>query len=170
MALSIAALALTVLGASEPTADSVESPTLVTIFPAAVRAHFSTQESLYHVYRSPEDFAANWPRESSCDAACAHAIVAPIDFTQYMLVVIAPRGRGQQTYDVAATAVAESSETIDVTFLELRYGKSTGHLLCGVILTVPQPAISILVPRSDKEVRFFRRRADVLCEEPVQVQ
>jgi hypothetical protein len=170
MALSIAALALTVLGASEPTGDSVGSPTLITIFPAAVRAHFTTKESLYHVYRNADDFAANWPRESSCDAACAHAIAAPIDFTQHMLVVIAPRSGGHLTYDVVVTGVAEGSETLDVTFLELRRGKSTGHVLCGVTLTVPQPAISILLPRSDKEVRFFRRRADVICEESVQVQ
>src|SRR5687767_11491728 len=126
MALSVAALTLTFLATSEGVGDSFEPPAGITIFTAATSVGFYTAESLYRVYRSAEDFLANWPRESSCDDACARAIIAPIDFTRNMLIVIAPRGRGQETYDVVVTTVAASHDTLDVTFLELRHGKSTG--------------------------------------------
>ncbi len=71
---------------------------------------------------------------------------------------------------MAVTGITATNDTIDVTFLELRHGKSTGEVLCGVLLVVPTPAIAILAPQSDKRVQFFRRRADVICEEEVQVQ
>jgi hypothetical protein len=171
MALSLAALTLTLLAATESAGSSAGAPALVSIFPAAVGPGFQTHESVYGVYRSAEDFLTNWPRASSCDDGCAQAVIAPVDFTRHMIIVIAPRGRGQETYDVAVTGVAERESTLDVTFLELRYGgPTTGEVLCGVLTTVPQPARAILVPQSPKRVQFFRRRADVICEKEVQVQ
>jgi hypothetical protein len=86
-----------------------------------------------------------------------------------MLVVIAPRGRGQNTYNVALTDVRVGQDTIDVSFLELRHGPSEGEMLCGVILVMPMPIALIAIPRSDLPVRFFRSRADVICERPVEV-
>ena len=140
------------------------------MFPAATGRDFYTEESLYRAYRSAEDFLTDWPRASSCDDACARAVIAPVDFARHMVIVIAPRGRGQETYDVAVNGIDATNVTIDVAFLELRHGEATGNMFCGVTLTVPQPAVAILLPQSDERVQFFRRRADVICEDAVQVE
>src|SRR5918995_4278042 len=138
MALSSTILALAVLAtASLSTSDGLALP--FSMFPAAVTAGFDTSDSLYRVFRNAADFLDGWPRSSNCDRNCAEAIIAAVDFARNMLVVIAPRDRGQETYDVVVTAVIADGKSVDVSFLELRHGKSRGEVLCGVILTVPQP-------------------------------
>jgi hypothetical protein len=87
-----------------------------------------------------------------------------------MLVVIAPRDRGQDTYDVVIFDVVMVKSYVAVTFIELRYGESQGTLLCGIVTVAPQPSVALLVPQNPNPVRFFRKRADVLCEETVEVK
>jgi hypothetical protein len=83
--------------------------------------------------------------------------------------VIAPRDRGQATYDVVVTGVTAKPGTIDITFLELRHGEPKDGMLCGVTLVMPRPSVALLISRSDHPVRLFRQRADVICEDPTQV-
>jgi hypothetical protein len=163
VALSLALLATTSVGETENTALTFS------VFPAAVGDNFDTTDSLYGVFRNAEDFLRSWPRAADCDARCARSIVAQIDFAQDMLVVIAPRDRGQETYDVVVTGVMASASTIDISFLELRHGEPRGGMLCGMVLVMPRPSVALLLSQSDLPVRLFRRRADVVCEEPTQV-
>ena len=130
----------------------------------------SAERSLYHVFRTEKEFLAHWPRPDGCDDSCVLALIERVDFSQSMVVVIAPRGRGQDTYKVAVTDVSASQDTIVVTFLELRHGPSKGDLLCGVLTIVPTPIAMIAIPRSDLPIRFFRTRAEVNCEQPVEVR
>jgi hypothetical protein len=169
MALTSTILTLALLataGGGEPDGPAIP----FSVFPEAVGSSFDTSESLFRVFRSAADFLAEWPRDSECDDGCAQSIIAPVDFARNMLVIIAPRDPDQDTYDVGVTAVTASHGSIDVRFLELRHGESKDGVLCGVILTMPRPAIAILVAQSDKPVRFFRSRADVVCEHAMQVQ
>jgi hypothetical protein len=169
MTLASTALTLSLLATASP--GEPDGPVLrFSVFPGAVGGGFSTSDSTFRVFRNAADFLANWPRNSECDDRCASSVIAPIDFSRDMLVILAPRGSGQETYDVVVTAVTASSVSIDVGFLELRHGEPRGGVLCGVILTVPQPAVAITVAQSDQPVRFFRRRADVICEQATQVQ
>jgi hypothetical protein len=169
MALITSALTLALLA----TADAYEpgGPALsFSVLPDITVEGFSTRESVYRVFRSADEFLGTWRRSSNCDNSCARSIIASIDFAQNMLVLIAPRGSGQATYDVVVTAVTSSQGSIDVSFLELRHGEPKDGLLCGVILTMPTPTVAFLVSRSDGPVRFFRRRADVICERAFEVQ
>ena len=140
-----------------------------TILPISVGSDWS-ESSLYRVFRTEEDALAHLPRSSGCDDTCVRAMIEPVDFSRDMLGVIAPRGRGQKTYDVSLTAVRANQNTIDVSFLELRHGPSQSEVLCAVITVMPTPIALIVIPRSDLPVRFFRARADVICEKEVEVR
>jgi hypothetical protein len=168
MALTDAALGFALLAATGGSELANAVPTFAVV-PNVVGDNFRTTESLYRVYRDADDFIASWPRNSDCDDACARSTIAEIDFSSDMLIVIAPRESGQETYDVAVTAVATGQGITYVRFLELRHGPPRDGLMCGVILTVPQPAVAILVPRTELPVRFLRRRADVICENETEV-
>jgi hypothetical protein len=165
--IALVAVGFLALGADATTSDI--SPRRFSVFVPAVGEGFHAEESVYEVYRSLEDFISRWPRDQSCDDSCARNIVATIDFTREMMLLIAPRGRGQDTYDVVVHELMEQDDGLDVNFIELRHGMPRDGLMCGVILTMPRPAIALLVPQSSKPVHFYRRRADVICEEPVLV-
>ena len=139
------------------------------VLPVSVGSDWS-ESSFYRVFRTEEEFLAHLPRSSGCDDACVRAFIESVDFSRDMLVVIAPRGRGQNTYDVALTAVRATQDTIDVSFLELRHGPSQSEVLCAVITVMPIPIALIAIPQSDLPVRFFRARADVICENEVEVR
>ena len=167
MALRIVLLAFGLFGFGMGAATSDSPQRQFTVFVPAVGESFNTDESVYDVYRSLEYFVSHWPRDQACDDSCARAVVASVDFTRDMLLLIAPRGRGQDTYDVVVHEVTEQDDGLDVNFIELRHGAPRDGLMCGVLLVMPTPAIALLVPQSSKPVRFYRRRAEVVCEEPV---
>ena len=166
MALATAALAL-LFSTTSAFPDGLE--VRFAVLPVAVGSDWS-ETSFYRVFRTEEEFLANWPRSHDCDDACAKVPIESVDFSRSMVVVIAPRGRGQNTYDVALTDVRAGHGTIDVSFLELRHGPGQSDLLCGVITIMPTPIALIAIPRSDLPVRFFRARADVICEDQVEVR
>ena len=170
MALRTALLAASVFAFGADAQEPVTPTRPFSIFsPATSSEFFYTQESVYDVYRSADDFVSRWPRDDRCDNSCARAIATQIDFTHEMLLLIAPRGRGQETYDVVVHTAGESDDAVWVKFIELRHGEPRDGLMCGVILIVPQPAVALLVPQSSKPVRFLRRRADVICEHDFEV-
>ncbi len=169
MALKYIALALAAVAAAN--AYEPDGVTLsYSVFPEVTREGVWTDESKYRAFRNSDEFLAVWKRQTDCDDSCARSILSSIDFTRNMLVVIAPRGRGQDTYDVVITAVTASQDSIEVSFLELRHGEARDGVLCGVLTAMPHPTLAILVSQSTKPVRFFRRRADVICEQPVEVK
>jgi len=166
MAHTRAALALVVWTASA-FADETVQPFIS--LPVAVGGNWS-ETSLYRVFRTEDEFVAGWPRTGRCDDQCVRALIAPVDFAREMVVVIAPRERGQAAYDVTVTEVTQTQDSIDVSFLELRRGPSQGDMLCAVITVMPNPIALIAIPQSDLPVRFQRSRADVLCEPQVEVR
>ena len=171
MALRTALLGLGILAFGADAQMHVTPSQPFSIFgPATDRELFFTKESLYEVYQSAEDFLSRWPRQETCDDSCARGIAAHIDFSREMLILIAPRARGQETYDVVIHTAEDSDDAMLVHFIELRHGTPRDGLMCGILLTAPQPAVALLVPQSSKPVRFLRRRADVICEHEVQVK
>jgi hypothetical protein len=135
----------------------------VTHVPQEVR--FALREPHFAVFRSAAEVLNDKVLRAGCDDACMRALVSPIDFAQYRLVVIATGSRSQDLYDVEVYRVTEDRHAVHVYYRELRYGPATGDKLCGLVMVMPMPTTAVLIPASAKKVEF--RRSDprvVPCE------
>jgi hypothetical protein len=135
----------------------------VTYVPQEVR--FALREPHFAVFRSATEVFNDKVLRAACDDACMRALVSPIEFAKYRLVVVATGSRSQDLYDVEVYRVTEGRDGVHVHYRELRYGPATGDKLCGVVMVMPRPTTAVLIPASTKKVGF--RRSDprvVPCE------
>jgi hypothetical protein len=82
--------------------------------------------------------------------------VSEVDFDRYTLLVIGIGGR--TGYSVSIERIVEIGEEIQVRFDVLRPGRD-----CAVAQVYGHPYVTVLIPQTDKPVRFNEVAADIDC-------
>lgn len=147
---------------------AAKGPLRYTVYaePANASASFGRDQPLIRAFHSAAEFASFWPSDSGCPRDCARRLISGIDFSRNTLLVIALGANDQTLTQVSVAAVVDIGDHIEVEVLEHRYAPSSGEDLCNVTLTMPRPAVAVLIPQTDKPIHFLRKRALIGCEPP----
>ena len=101
------------------------------------------------------------PRMSRDEAMRTPHPKPAIDFSRYMLVVVALGSKPSSGFSIALRSITEYPSHVDVSAVELHPEGAD----CIVLTVLTNPIALALIPRTDKEVRIHLGKAGVRCSE-----
>jgi hypothetical protein len=115
----------------------------------------------FRVVRSQQEWKALWqPAVSNPSSNLGPEGASPdVDFSKYTVLIAALGSRGSGGYTVTIRNARDDGTVIQVSVLEVRPRGPA----CAVTTEISYPATAVLIPRTNKPVRFEMASADLDC-------
>jgi PrcB C-terminal len=116
----------------------------------------------FRAVRSQKEWTALWQQARSNPSGYPDpaSISSPgVDFTKYTVLVAALGTRGSGGYTVTIRNARDDGAVIHVSVLEVRPRGPA----CAVTTEISYPSTAVLIPRTDRAVRFEMASADLDC-------
>jgi PrcB C-terminal len=113
----------------------------------------------FRAVRSQKEWKALWQQSDHSGNPNPDSTSPGIDFTKYTVLIAALGTRGSGGYTVTIRNARDDGAVIHVSVLEVRPRGPA----CAVTTEISYPSTAVLIPRTDRAVRFEVTSADLDC-------